>query len=58
LRTTDNCGSANVTTKNGTFPRGADIKNGSCQKGERAHLQNNIKAKLEQLKLSKTYPST
>jgi hypothetical protein len=24
---------------------------------ERAHLQNNIKAKLEQLKLSKTYPS-
>jgi hypothetical protein len=25
---------------------------------ERAHLQNNIKAKPEQLKLSKTYPST
>jgi hypothetical protein len=25
---------------------------------ERAHLQNNIKVKLEQLKLSKTYPST
>jgi hypothetical protein len=24
---------------------------------ERAHLQNNIKAKPEQLKLSKTYPS-
>jgi hypothetical protein len=24
---------------------------------ERTHLQNNIKAKLEQLKLSKTYPS-
>jgi hypothetical protein len=25
---------------------------------ERTHLQNNINAKLEQLKLSKTYPST
>jgi hypothetical protein len=25
---------------------------------ERTHLQNNIKAKPEQLKLSKTYPST
>jgi hypothetical protein len=29
-----------------------------ADRGERAHLQNNIKAKLKQLKLSKTYPST
>jgi hypothetical protein len=27
-------------------------------KRERAHLQNNIKVKPEQVKLSKTYPST
>jgi hypothetical protein len=39
-------------------PRDADLKNGSCHKGERALLQNNIKAKPEQLKLRKTYPST
>jgi hypothetical protein len=30
-------------------PRDADLKNGSRQKGERALLQNNIKAKHEQL---------
>jgi hypothetical protein len=40
------------------YPRNADLKNDSRIKGERAHLQNNIKAKLGQLKLSKTYPST
>jgi hypothetical protein len=28
------------------------------REGERAHLQNNIKAKIEQLKLNKTDPST
>jgi hypothetical protein len=39
-------------------PRDADVKNGSSRKGERALLQNNIKTKLEYLKLSKTYPST
>jgi hypothetical protein len=40
------------------YPRDADLKNGSCQKGERerAHLQNNIKRKPEQLKLGKSYP--
>jgi hypothetical protein len=27
------------------------------KEGERTHLQNNIKTKPEQLKLSKTYPS-
>jgi hypothetical protein len=39
-------------------PRDADLKNGSRWKGERALLQNNIKVKPEQLKLSRTYPST
>jgi hypothetical protein len=41
-------------------PRDAELKNGSRRKRERerAHLQNNIKAKPEQLKLHKTYPST
>jgi hypothetical protein len=39
--------------------RDVDLKNGSYQEGEReAHLQNNIKAKAKQLKLSKTDPST
>jgi hypothetical protein len=38
-------------------PRDDDLKNGSCRKGERAHLQNSIKAKPEQLNLSKTYSS-
>jgi hypothetical protein len=42
-------------------PRDVDLKNSSCWEGERereTRLQNNIKAKPEQLKLSKTYPST
>jgi hypothetical protein len=41
------------------YTRDVDIKNDSCRKGEREiHLQNNIKVKLEQLKLSKTDMST
>jgi hypothetical protein len=40
------------------YPRGADLKNGSLREGERTHMQNNIKAKPEQLKLNKTDPST
>jgi hypothetical protein len=37
------------------YPRDADLRNGSCQEGEReTHLQNNIKIMPEQLKLSKT----
>jgi hypothetical protein len=39
-------------------PRDTGLKNGACRKGERGHLQNNIKIKPEQLKLSKTDPST
>jgi hypothetical protein len=41
-------------------PRDTDLRNGSCWEGERerAHLQNNIKAKPEQLKLSETDPPT
>jgi hypothetical protein len=40
-------------------PRGADLRNGQRQEGEReSHLQNNIKAKSEQLKLNKTDLST
>jgi hypothetical protein len=38
-------------------PRDTDLKNGSHQMGERALLQNNMKVKPEQLKLSKTYSS-
>jgi hypothetical protein len=39
------------------YPIDADLRNGSRREGEReTHLQNN-KAKLEQLKLSKTDPS-
>jgi hypothetical protein len=35
-------------------PRGADLRNGSHQEGEReTHLQNNIKTKPEHLNLSK-----
>jgi hypothetical protein len=40
------------------YPRDTDLKNDSRRKGERALLRNNIKVKPEQLKLSKTYPST
>jgi hypothetical protein len=40
------------------YPRDTDLKNGSRRKGERALMRNNIKVKPEQLKLSKTYPST
>jgi hypothetical protein len=50
-----------ITRRSRTTPclRDADLKNGSRRKGERegAHLQNNIKAKPEQLKLNKTYLS-
>jgi hypothetical protein len=36
-------------------PRGADLRNGSRQEGEReTHLQNNMKVKPEQIKLSRT----
>jgi hypothetical protein len=35
-------------------PKGADLRHGSRREGEReTHLQNNIKPKPEQLKLSK-----
>jgi hypothetical protein len=40
-----------------TCPRDIDFKNDSRREGERTHLQNNIKVKPEQLKLSKTYLS-
>jgi hypothetical protein len=36
------------------WPRDAELRNGSRQEGERTHLQNNIKTKSKQLKLSKT----
>jgi hypothetical protein len=40
------------------YPRDANLKNNSRRKGERGHTcKNNIKAKPEQLKLNKTYPS-
>jgi hypothetical protein len=40
-------------------PRDADLRNGSRQEGGGENtLANNIKANPEQLKLSKTYPST
>jgi hypothetical protein len=40
-------------------PRDDDLRNGSRWEGDReTHMQNNIKAKPEQLKLSKTDPST
>jgi hypothetical protein len=40
-------------------PRDADLKTAHAERErERAHLQNNIKVKPEQLKLNKTYPST
>jgi hypothetical protein len=41
------------------YPRGADLRNGSHQEGWREYTcKNNIKVKPEQLKLSKTDPST
>jgi hypothetical protein len=49
-----------ITHRSRTTPCHRDnyLRNGSCQEGERKiHLQNNIKAKPEQLKLSKTDPS-
>jgi hypothetical protein len=48
------CGNDNSSIKNDTCPRDADLRNGSHQERERTHLQNNKKAKAEQLKLSKT----
>jgi hypothetical protein len=40
-------------------PRDADLKTAQAERErERIHLQNNIKEKPEQLKLSKTDPST
>jgi hypothetical protein len=38
-------------------PRDVDLRNDSRRRGEREHLQNNVKAKPEQLKLNKTYTS-
>jgi hypothetical protein len=40
------------------YPKDADLENSSHQKGDRdTHLQSNIKAKPEQLKLNKIDPS-
>jgi hypothetical protein len=51
------CGSDNSMIKDTSYPRDADLRNDSRRKGEREHMQNNIKATPEQLNLSKTYPS-
>jgi hypothetical protein len=46
-------------TRTTPCPRGADLRTAHVgRERERTHLQNNNKAKLEQLKLSKIYPST
>jgi hypothetical protein len=53
------CGSGNSMIENDTLPYKCQSQEWLTSKGgERTHLQNNIKAKPEQLKLSKTYPLT